>query len=94
MVAVAAVRARSAAAMTERPWASAEARQANLTEREWEVLEILVTGASTREISAQLCISPRTVTNHLASIYGKLGTHTRTQAVARALGLSKKNGHS
>lgn len=72
-----------------RPWASAEARSAGLTAREWEVLAILVTGATTRGISARLYISPRTVTNHLASIYGKLAARTRTEAVACALGTAR-----
>lgn len=66
-------------------WASAEARGAGLTRREWDVLSVLITGASNRQISARLHISPRTVTNHLASIFTKLGTRTRTEAVARAV---------
>jgi len=66
-------------------WASAEACRAGLTRREWHVLSVLITGASNRQISARLHISPRTVTNHLASIFGKLGTRTRTEAVARAV---------
>ena len=67
-------------------WASAEARAAGLTEREWEVLSLLITGASNREISAALDISHRTVGNHLASIFSKLGVRTRTEAMALALG--------
>jgi ATP/maltotriose-dependent transcriptional regulator MalT len=67
-------------------WASAEARGAGFTEREWEVLSLLVTGASNREISVALVISHRTVCNHLASIFSKLGVRTRTEAVAHALG--------
>jgi ATP/maltotriose-dependent transcriptional regulator MalT len=70
------------------PWASIEARQAGLTAREWEVLSILVTGASNREISTSLLISPRTVGNHLASIFGKLYVRNRTEAAARAMGIS------
>jgi DNA-binding CsgD family transcriptional regulator len=66
-------------------WASAEARRAGLTRREWHVLSVLITGASNRQISARLHISPRTVTNHLASIFAKLGTRTRTEAVARVV---------
>ena len=66
-------------------WASPQARRAGLTRREWHVLSVLITGASNRQISARLHISPRTVTNHLASIFVKLGTRTRTEAVARAV---------
>jgi DNA-binding NarL/FixJ family response regulator len=67
-------------------WASPEARRARLTAREWEVLAVLVTGASNRQISERLYISPRTVTNHLVSIYAKLGARRRAEAVACALG--------
>jgi ATP/maltotriose-dependent transcriptional regulator MalT len=66
-------------------WASAEVCRAGLTRREWHVLSVLITGASNRQISARLHISPRTVTNHLASIFAKLGARTRTEAVARAV---------
>jgi DNA-binding CsgD family transcriptional regulator len=67
-------------------WASPDTFDAGLTPREWEVLAILVTGAATREISARLHISPRTVTNHLGNIYRKLGVRTRSEAVAYTLG--------
>lgn len=77
---------------TSRPWASAEARGAGLTEREWEVLSLLITGTSNREIAAALEISHRTVGNHLVSIFSKLGVRTRTEAMARAL--SKPDGLS
>lgn len=69
-------------------WASPHPFDAGLTPREWEVLAILVTGAATREISARLHISPRTVTNHLGNIYRKLGVRTRSEAVAYTLGTS------
>ncbi|HET8628338.1 MAG TPA: LuxR C-terminal-related transcriptional regulator [Thermomicrobiales bacterium] len=60
-----------------------------LSARERELLGLLAAGLGTREIAAQLFISPGTVRNHLKSIYGKLGAHSRLQAVerARALGL-------
>jgi len=66
-------------------WASAEARKARLTRREWEVLSVLVTGVSNGEIAARLHISPNTVANHLANIFDKLETNNRTQAAVRAL---------
>lgn len=68
-------------------WASADARKARLTRREWEVLSVLVTGVSNGEIAARLHISPHTVANHLANIFDKLEIHNRTQAAVRALGM-------
>ena len=56
-----------------------------LTEREREVLDILVTGARTTEIATRLGISDRTVKAHLASIYQKLGVTSRAEAIAAAL---------
>jgi DNA-binding CsgD family transcriptional regulator len=56
-----------------------------LTEREREVLDILVTGARTSEIATRLAITDRTVKAHLASIYQKLGVTSRAEAIAAAL---------
>lgn len=56
-----------------------------LTDREHEVLDILVTGARSTEIAARLDISERTVKAHLASIYQKLGVTSRAEAIAAAL---------
>ena len=55
-----------------------------LSEREHEVLELIAEGLSNREVAQRLFISPRTVKRHTSNIYGKLGVHSRTQAVARA----------
>jgi LuxR family maltose regulon positive regulatory protein len=41
-------------------------------------------GLSNAEIAAQLIVTVGTVKTHIKSIYGKLGVHSRTQAVARA----------
>jgi predicted ATPase/DNA-binding CsgD family transcriptional regulator len=63
---------------------------AGLTAREREVLRLLAGGRTNREIANALFVSPRTVQAHLASIFAKLGIHTRAAAVARAyeLGLA------
>lgn len=60
-----------------------------LSEREREVLDLLVTGKRTNEIAATLFVSPKTVSNQLTSIYGKLGVGDRTAAIllAREQGL-------
>ena len=58
-----------------------------LTDRERDVLALTADGRSNREIAAALAISEHTVKFHLASIFGKLGASTRTEAVHRGLRL-------
>jgi len=58
-----------------------------LTTREVEVLQALANGASTYDLARSLFISHKTVKNHLAHIYAKLGASSRTQAVAAAVRL-------
>lgn len=56
-----------------------------LTNREVDIARLLTAGLSNSEISHQLCISPRTVENHLRSIYSKAGVNRRTQLVSRIM---------
>jgi DNA-binding NarL/FixJ family response regulator len=56
-----------------------------VTPRERDVLEALVTGASTREIAKQLVISEYAVRYHLRNLFQKLEVHSRSQLVARVL---------
>jgi DNA-binding CsgD family transcriptional regulator len=58
-----------------------------LTAREHDVLALLADGLSNRDIAARLAISEHTVKFHLASIFGKLGASTRTEAVQRGVRL-------
>jgi ATP/maltotriose-dependent transcriptional regulator MalT len=58
-----------------------------LTTREHEVLALVADGLANRDIAARLGISDHTVKFHLASIFGKLGVSTRTEAVQRGLRL-------
>ena len=60
------------------------ARQ-GLTQRESEILALVVNGLSNRAIAAKLVIGDETVKTHLSSIYRKLGVNDRTGAVATAL---------
>ena len=60
------------------------ARQ-GLTQRESEILSLVVTGLSNRGIAGRLVIGEETVKTHLSSIYRKLGVSDRTSAAATAL---------
>jgi LuxR family maltose regulon positive regulatory protein len=55
-----------------------------LTEREVEVLALMAEGLSNQQIALQLSIAAGTVKKHADNLYGKLGVHKRSQAVARA----------
>jgi len=56
-----------------------------LTEREVEVLELLVEGLSNKLIAHGLGISEHTVKTHVASVFAKLGASSRTAAVSQAI---------
>jgi NarL family two-component system response regulator LiaR len=57
----------------------------DLTDREREVLALMIEGWNNREIAERLVISSSTVKNHVSSILSKLDTTSRTQAVALAV---------
>jgi DNA-binding NarL/FixJ family response regulator len=56
-----------------------------LTAREVQVLSLVATGRTNREISSSLVISEHTVARHLQNIFRKLGVSSRTAATAYAL---------
>ena len=56
-----------------------------LTQRESEILSLVVTGLSNRGIASKLVIGEETVKTHLSSVYRKLGVGDRTSAAATAL---------
>ncbi|WP_084421235.1 helix-turn-helix transcriptional regulator [Henriciella litoralis] len=60
-----------------------------ISAREMDVLELLATGLSNKEIARKLNVSPNTVKTHVARLLEKLEADRRTQAIskARALGL-------
>ncbi|TRW81709.1 response regulator transcription factor [Mycolicibacterium sp. 018/SC-01/001] len=81
---VMAARAVDTAARLQRDEFWPGARQ-GLTQRESEILALVVNGLSNRAIAAKLVIGDETVKTHLSSLYRKLGVSDRTGAVATAL---------
>jgi DNA-binding NarL/FixJ family response regulator len=73
-----------AAAVIPPPAASRPRLPAGLTQRELEILRLVATGKSSRQISEELVLSIRTVERHITNIYFKLDVHTRAQAIAYA----------
>jgi NarL family two-component system response regulator LiaR len=61
------------------------ARGLDLTEREREVLALIIEGLNNTQIAARLTVSPSTIKSHVSSILSKLGVASRTEAVSLAL---------
>jgi LuxR family maltose regulon positive regulatory protein len=74
-------------------WMRNQALDKSLTNRELEILSFLAQRLQNKEIAARLFISPETVKKHTSSIYSKLDSHNRQQAVTKAyrLGILKQN---
>ena len=68
----------------EQPGALKAIDEADLTERELEVLRLIARGATNREIAETLVISEGTVKNHISNILGRLNLRDRTQAAIYA----------
>jgi DNA-binding NarL/FixJ family response regulator len=68
-----------------------EAPSTPLSAREREVLTLIASGATNREIAKRLYLSPHTVKEHASSLYRKLGVKNRAEAARRAerLGLTR-----
>jgi DNA-binding NarL/FixJ family response regulator len=56
-----------------------------LTDRERQVLRLMLHGMANKEIGVELCITVKTVEYHIANILAKMGVANRTQAVLGAL---------
>lgn len=83
------VRSVRAAAVGEEPPAPTATSHATdgLSDREREVLALLCTGATNREIAAAMQVGTETVKKHAGALYRKLGVRNRTQAVQHATNL-------
>ncbi len=57
----------------------------NLTEREREVLTLMIEGLNNTQIAGKLSVSPSTIKSHVSNILSKLGAASRTEAVTFAL---------
>jgi two-component system response regulator DesR len=55
-----------------------------LSDREREVLDLIASGATNREIAGRLYLSPHTVKEHTSSLYRKLSVRNRAEAVTKA----------
>lgn len=71
-----------------------EAQEGGLTIREQQVLGLMAQGLDTGEMAGTMTISPSTVRNHVQNVLGKLGVHSRLEAIAHAYqhGLIEING--
>jgi PAS domain S-box-containing protein len=67
-----------------RPGAAPGTPEASLSRRELEVLQLMVDGLNTAMAAERLHVSRATVRNHVQNIFGKLGVHSRLEAVAYA----------
>jgi DNA-binding NarL/FixJ family response regulator len=65
-------------------FADHEALDSPLSEREQEVLSLIATGSTNKEIAGQLHLSPHTVKEHTSAIYRKLGVRNRAEATRQA----------
>ena len=58
---------------------------ADITDREWEVLQLVAQGMNNKKIAEKLVISEKTVKTHVSSLLGKMGFNDRTQLAVHAI---------
>jgi DNA-binding NarL/FixJ family response regulator len=64
--------------------AAASAARGGLTQRELEVLKLVATGRTNRQIASELVLSEKTVDRHVSNIFAKLDVPSRAAATAYA----------
>lgn len=67
--------------------------RSDLSSREWEVLDLMCAGGSTKSIASELRLSVETVRSHVKRILRKLGAHSRGEAIAKAARLLEEHAH-
>lgn len=60
-----------------------------LTKREKEIFHLLTLNKSTKEIAEELCISEKTVRNHISNVIQKLGVNSRIQALLELMKMNE-----
>ena len=78
------IRERLAGRASTEPTASNGNGNVALTAREVEILRLVASGLNSKRTAERLYVSPATVRNHIQNILGKLGAHSRLEAVAQA----------
>lgn len=66
------------------PWNAMPRPFPELTERESQVLDLIARGYNNAEIAGRLVLAPKTVSNHISNIFGKLQVVDRAQAIIKA----------
>jgi DNA-binding NarL/FixJ family response regulator len=64
---------------------AARSNPAGLSAREVEILRMVASGQSSKEIAANLVLSARTVERHIQNVYTKIGAHGRAEATSFAI---------
>ena len=67
-----------------------EDQRRQFTDKELEVIPLLLAGKSTQEIAVRLGVSTRAIEHHLTHIYEKLGVGSRTEAIVKLIHLFEK----
>lgn len=70
--------------LDDKPHANTSSRPANISDREMEVLELMVSGMDAKSISTKIDLSVHTVRKHIANIYEKLHVCSKAQIISLA----------